>query len=157
MKRCGPHGSRLLLCSLILLLVGGCASMHGDHGMGSRDPVADRQRLMKLIGGSWADIQAKVKSGAIEAVAVNAETIAVSAGHIPALFPKNSLGTQSKARPEIWRQWENFAALAKTTEGLAVNLRDKARLRDTAGVEAAVKEFGPKTCAACHTAFRAAR
>ena len=30
--------------------------------MGSGDVVADRQRLMKLNGASWADIQAKAKA-----------------------------------------------------------------------------------------------
>jgi cytochrome c556 len=122
--------------------------------MVSKDPVGDRQRLMKLLGASWADIQAKVKAGNIEGVAVNAETIAVSASHISALFPKDSVSPQSKAKPEIWQKWEDFVALAKTAEGLAGNLRDKARAKDKAGVEAAVKEFGPKACAACHTPFR---
>jgi cytochrome c556 len=149
------RGSLAILLALAGILAG-CATMPEGHGMVSKDPVADRQRMMKLIGASWADIQAKVKAGNIEGVAVNAETIAVTAGHIPALFPKDSLTPQSKAKPEIWQKWEDFTALAKTAEGLAGFLRDKARAKDKAAVEAAVKEFGAKACGACHTPFRVA-
>jgi hypothetical protein len=34
--------------------------------IGSGDVVADRQRLMKLNGASWADAQAKLKAGNIQ-------------------------------------------------------------------------------------------
>lgn len=142
---------------LALALLAGPVAALAAQGMESKDPVADRQRLMKLIGASWADIQAKVKAGNIEAAAVNAETIAVSAGHIPALFPKDSVSPQSKAKPEIWQQWEAFVKAAQGAEGLAEALRDKARAKDKDGVEAAVKEFGAKACGACHTPFRMAQ
>jgi cytochrome c556 len=156
MKRLGMPQRILVVSGLVALALAGCAAAQHE-GMVSKDPVGDRQRMMRLIGASWADIQAKVKAGNIEGVAVNAETIAVTAGHIPALFPKDSLSPQSKAKPEIWQKWEEFKAIAKTTEGLAATMRDKARAKDKAGVEAAVKEFGAKACAACHTPFRMAQ
>ncbi len=58
----------LVLCSVLVLAI---VAIAAAQGMKSSDPVADRQRLMKLIGASWADIQAKVKAGNVEAVAVN--------------------------------------------------------------------------------------
>jgi len=63
------------------------------------DVVANRQRLMKLMAASWADIQAKAKAGNIEAIVVNAETIAVSSYHIPALFPAGSASDQAPPSP----------------------------------------------------------
>jgi cytochrome c556 len=125
-----------------------------QSAMKTANPVADRQRLMKLVGASWADIQAKVKAGNIEAVAVNAETIAVSAPHIPPLFPAGSMTDQSKAKPEIWQKWPEFEASAKNLETMSEKLRDAARAKDAAGVEVMVKEFGAKACGACHTPFR---
>ena len=122
--------------------------------MMSSNPIADRQRLMRLTGASWADIQAKVKAGNIEAVAVNAETIAMGAGHIPALFPEGSLGDNSNAKPEIWQDLPKFQELAKNLEARAVSLRDAAKAKDAAAVEAQVKEFGPQACGTCHTPFR---
>src|SRR5262249_14560182 len=69
------------------------------------DVVADRQRLMKLNGASWADAQAKLKAGNAEAVAANAETMALIATQILPLFPEGSLTDKSKAKPEIWQKW----------------------------------------------------
>ncbi|MBI4537268.1 MAG: cytochrome c [candidate division NC10 bacterium] len=142
----------LIVCGLVLVGTAGCATMQG--GMVSQDPVADRQRLMRLNGASWADIQAKVKAGNIDGVAVNAETIAINAMHIPALFPEGSLTPKSNAKPEIWQKWDDFTKAAKNFETLAANLRDRSRAKDKAGVEAAVKEFGAKACGTCHTPFR---
>ncbi len=139
--------------SLIALVTAGCASMSGT-GSGSRDVVADRQRAMRLNGASWADIQAKAKAGNIEGIAVNAETIALIARQIPALFPEGSLTELSKAKPEVWRKFPEFQADAKNLEVLAVKLRDASKAKDQAMVQAMVKEFGAKACGACHTPFR---
>ena len=74
------------------------------------DIVAERQRLMKLNGASWQDAQAKFKAGNIEAIAVNAETMAMNAREIPRLFPEGSMTADSKAKPEIWQRWPEFVA-----------------------------------------------
>lgn len=118
------------------------------------DVIANRQRLMKLMGASWADIQAKARAGNVEAVAVNAETIAVTAPHIPALFPPGSAAPESKAKPEIWQRWDEFQGAARTLQAAAERLRDASRAKDAAEVETLVKAFVPQTCGACHTAFR---
>jgi len=66
--------SMIVVGGLALGLAAGCASK-GMSKTGSGDVVADRQRLMKLQGASWADIQAKAKAGNVEGIAVNAETL----------------------------------------------------------------------------------
>jgi cytochrome c556 len=151
MKRLRTSRPVLVLCSVLVLAI---ATVAAAQSMKPADPVADRQRLMKLIGASWADIQAKVKAGNAEAVAVNAETIAVSASHIAPMFPAGSMTEQSKAKPEIWQKFPEFEAAAKNAEALAGELRDAARAKDSAKVEAMVKDFGPKACGTCHTPFR---
>jgi len=141
-------------CLAVMVAVGLAAAQSGPKMM-SGDVVADRQRLMKLMGANWADTQAKFKAGNIEAIAVNAETMAVLGMHIPALFPQGSQAESSKAKPEIWQKWAEFEGVAKNTLALAEKLRDTAKAKDAAGTEAIVKEFGPKACGACHTPFRA--
>jgi cytochrome c556 len=116
--------------------------------------VAERQRLMKLNGASWADVQAKAKAGNIEAIAVNAETMAINAMHIPSLFPSGSLTAESKAKPEIWQRWSDFEASAKRMQTQAEQLRDAARAKNADQVQALVKDFGKNACGACHTPFR---
>jgi cytochrome c556 len=141
----------VIMVSLFALALASCAT---TPDVMPGDAVANRQRLMRLMGGSWADIQAKAKAGNIEAVAVNAETIAVSSYHIPALFPQGSATSASKAKPEIWQRKAEFDGLAANLRERAEALRDAARAKNAAQVEGIVKEFGAKACGACHQPFR---
>jgi len=118
------------------------------------DIVADRQRIMKLQGASWNDIQAKAKAGNIEAIAVNAETLAITSEMIPSLFPKGSLTDKSKAKPEIWEKWSEFEAAAKNLGTEAEKLRDAAKSKNEQLTQDIVKDFGRKACGTCHTPFR---
>jgi cytochrome c556 len=118
------------------------------------DVIANRKRLMRLNGASMADIQAKLKAGSIEAIAVNAETIAVMATHIPALFPADSLSGDTRAKPEIAQRKDEFQADAKKLQEAAEKLRDAVKGKDAAAVAPLVKELG-QPCSTCHTAFRA--
>ena len=144
----------LVVGSLAAGLLAGCATGDQKMMMGSGDIVADRQRIMKLNGASWADAQAKIKAGNFEAVAVNAETMALNAEHIPMLFPKGSLTDKSKAKPEVWEKWNEFTAAAKTFQTESEKLRDAARAKNQAQVEALAKDFGRNACGTCHTPFR---
>jgi len=146
--------SAIAVGCLAALMAAGFAAAQSSGKVGSGDVVADRQRLMKLMGANWADAQAKFKAGNVEAIAVNAETLALLSMHIPTLFPQGSVGEKSSAKPEIWQRWADFEAAAKNTQGLAERLRDTARTKDAAATEVIVKEFGPKACGACHTPFR---
>ena len=122
--------------------------------VGSGDIIADRQRLMKLNGASWKDVQDKIKAGNIEAVAVNAETLALNAEHIPAMFPQGSTSDKSNAKPEIWQKWSEFEGAAKNLETWSLKLRDAARAKDGDQVQAIAKDFGRQACGTCHTPFR---
>lgn len=156
----------LIVSSVAALMVVGCAQVQPMAQtqptsptqpvslLGTGDVVADRQRLMKLNGASWRDIQAKAKAGDIEAIAVNAETMAIGALHIPSLFPQGSLTEESKAKPEIWQQWSEFEERAQNFRSMAEQLRDTAQAKDTEATQAMVKTFGKQACGACHTPFR---
>jgi len=132
----------MILASLVALAAVGCATAPKTPMMGTGDPVADRQRLMKNVGANWADIQAKVKAGAPETVAVNAEALSLHAQRIPTLFPEGSLTDKSKAKP------------AKNLENRSATLRDQAVAKDGAAVTTTVATFGREACGTCHTPFR---
>ncbi len=145
----------LALFTLLTALVGvGLAAAQSATMPMPADVVAARQRLMRLNAASAADAQAKLKAGNIEAIAVNAEVIAINASHIPFLFPKGSDTQASYAKPEVWEKWQEFEADAKNMEAWAEKLRDTAKTKDAAATEAIMKEFGAKTCGTCHTPFR---
>lgn len=153
--------SRRLKASASVVVIGGLAAgiMAGCAGrstskMESGVVVAERQRLMKLQGASWADIQAKVKAGNTDAVAVNAETLALTARQIPALFPAGSLIDKSRAKPEVWQKWPEFEKAAKNLETQAEKLRDASRAKNAQLVQDIVKDFGRNGCGTCHQPFR---
>jgi len=151
-RRLRLTASMMVTASLAVAFAAGCAS--SSMKMGSGDVVADRQRLMKLNGASWADIQAKAKAGNIEGIAVNAETLALNAEHIPALFPKGSLTEKSKAKPEVWEKFAEFEKAAKTMQVESEKLRDAARAKNEQLTQSLVKDFGRVACGTCHTPFR---
>jgi cytochrome c556 len=143
----------IVVGGLALGLAAGCASK-GMSKTGSGDVVADRQRLMKLQGASWADIQAKAKAGNIEGIAVNAETLSMTAQQIPGLFPEGSGTEKSKAKPEIWQKWPEFERAAKNLEVQAEKLRDASKAKNEQLTQDIVKDFGRNACGTCHTPFR---
>jgi cytochrome c556 len=146
--------SGVVLGTIAALVMTGAASGQSPVKIWTSDVVADRQRLMKLNGASWADAQAKLKAGNVEGVAVNAETMALTATHIAALFPQGSLTDKSKAKPDIWEKWSEFEAAAKNMSAQAEKLRDAARSKDQAATEAVAKDFGRQACGTCHQPFR---
>jgi cytochrome c556 len=146
--------SGVVLGTIVALVLTGAASGQSPAKIWTSDVVADRQRLMKLNGASWADAQAKLKAGNVEAVAVNAETMALTATHIAALFPQGSLTDKSKAKPDIWEKWSEFESAAKNMGAQAEKLRDAARSKDQAATEAVAKDFGRQACGSCHQPFR---
>jgi len=145
--------SMIVVGGLTLGLAAGCASK-GMSKTGSGDVVADRQRLMKLQGASWADIQAKAKAGNIEGIAVNAETLAMTSQQIPGLFPEGSGTEKSKAKPDVWQKWPEFERAAKNLEVQAEKLRDASKAKNEQLTQDLVKDFGRNACGTCHTPFR---
>ena len=145
--------SMIVVGGLALGLAAGCASK-GMSKTGSGDVVADRQRLMKLQGASWADIQAKAKAGNVEGIAVNAETLAMTAQQIPGLFPEGSGTEKSKAKPDVWQKWHEFERAAKNLEVQAEKLRDASKAKNEQLTQDIVKDFGRNACGTCHTPFR---
>jgi len=70
------------MLGMVTLLAAGCAT--GDSGSKAKtaaspaETIADRQRLMKLHGALWKDIQDKAKAGNIEGIVVSAEALALN-------------------------------------------------------------------------------
>ena len=148
------RGAGLVVLGLAVVVAAGCATEKKMAKSGSGDIVADRQRLMKLHGQVWADIQAKAKANNIEGIEVSAETLAINAQYIPAMFPEGSLTEKSKAKPEVWQKFPEFEAAAKKMETEATKLRDASKAKNAQLTQDIVKDFGRNACGACHTPFR---
>ena len=138
---------------LAALTVTGCATAK-PTGSWTGDVIGDRQRLMKLHGALWKDIQDKSKAGNIEGITVSAEALALSATRIPALFPEGSQSEKSAAKPEIWQKWPEFEQGAKRLQSESEKLRDVSKTKDANATQAVIKDFGRNACGSCHTPFR---
>ena len=144
----------ILMLGLVAAMVSACTTGSAPRMVGTGDVVYDRQRLMKIQGAQWNEIQAKFKAGDIKGLAANAEVEAVTSMQIPSLFPEGSLTAQSKAKPEVWERWGEFEATAKNMTIWSERLRDAAQANDQKAVADIMKDYGRVTCGACHTTFR---
>jgi cytochrome c556 len=114
-------------------------------------PIHDRHERMEAIGDLAKKINDALKQGQNDVVAESAAAMAEKAENIAALFPEGSVHPNSRAKAEIWQDWEKFERLAKQLPENAAALA--AAARGGSDVSAASKTlFG--TCKSCHDEFR---
>ena len=139
------------LGALLLVAGVGVVSAHMTDEELPAGPIRERHELMEGIGKNAKVIGEAVKSGKFEPVAAAAEKIRASAAKIPGLFPKGSSDPKSRAKPEIWTQWDKFENTSKDLEAKAGSLATTAKA--SGDVPAAAQAmFG--TCKSCHDDFR---
>jgi cytochrome c556 len=119
----------------------------------STDPDAKaRQDLMDANGmntGILADMAGgKAEFDAAKAEAAKAALIEI-AGKIPATFEPQGTDAESKAKPEVWANWDEFVEYSEKL-GKAATALDATSLE---GVQAGMAGVGG-ACKECHTEFR---
>ena len=114
-------------------------------------PIHDRHQLMEEIGKNAKAIGEAGKAGKPQDAVEPAAKIQEAAKKIPDLFPKGSTHPESRAKPEIWDNWERFVELSK---GLETTAGDVVTAAKTGGDLGAAT--GPLflNCKTCHEAFR---
>jgi len=145
---------RSLVVTVLIAAAATACTTAPQRMVGTGDVIVDRQRIMKLQGAAFADIQEKFKAGNIPGIAVDAEVLAITALQIPSLFPEGSLTEKSKVRPEVWQRWSEFEASAKNLAIWSERLRDASRAKDQTAVADIMKDYGRVACGSCHTPFR---
>ncbi len=136
--------------------MGGLSFGHENHPTHMPDPqqtVAFRTYLMENIGANAKEMKGKIDAGQLAQAKMNAAAIALHSTRIAALFPENSTSDASRAKAEIWQNWDAFLASATelSTEANALTVaagEDNA----TAVKDHMQKMFG--TCKGCHDQFR---
>lgn len=120
---------------------------------GSVGVVKDRQALMGSNGASMKILGDMLKSGTIDVVAATAALtqLQTNAKNIPIVFETNDLTPPTKAKAEIWAQFDAFKANAAALEAAAT--AGLAAPGDANVLGAAMGAMGG-ACQACHTAFK---
>ncbi len=132
----------------------GAASADGH----SENVIKYRQNVMRAIGGHTGAISAVVK-GEVEFtghVAAHADSLAAMAGSITEMFPQGTeSGADTRAKAEIWQDWDDFVSAAGDLETATANLAQVVNGGgDAAAIGDAFGEVG-KACGGCHRPFRA--
>ena len=142
--------------ALAVALVAQHIDAHGEHVHSLKnpdDPIEARMYLMENVGANTKQLKAKLDAGQIADAALYAGAIALHASQMPSLFPPDSISDASRAKPEIWQQWDGFVQAAHGLRDAAEEVGHAAS--QDRGDEAKAKAravFG--SCKSCHDTFR---
>ncbi len=142
-------------CSAILFFLVFLAA--GAPGVPAQEDVAEkRSKMMKGISAENKAIKSAVGKKNYGTIASKARKIAdtLEMKTFAAYFPHNSTSEESRARADIWTNWDDFMSKAYDGRQKALALAEAADAKDAAKVSAAYKDYG-KVCGSCHKPFRA--
>ena len=118
------------------------------------DVIKERRAVMKTVVENFRPLVGMVRGqAAFDAATVrkNATSIAAALKKAKGLFPEGSDTGDTRAKPEIWRNMDEFNAIFDTA------IRNAEALAGVSAADAlppAVTALGGKGCKACHEKFR---
>ena len=136
--------TRILLIALTLAFGAGTASA---------DVIAERKAGFKGNVASLKTIKAALGAGDLTAVVGAAESVADWSARMTDYFPEGSDEGETNARMDIWLDFDDFTAKAKSAETAALQLAALAKAGDTAGAKSGFKALAG-TCKACHSLYK---
>ena len=143
--------SILRLLSAIGLVI--FSSMIFNPVVAQADVIAERKANFKANAAAMKAIRAALGAGDFEKVVTQATTIAQWAKVMPNYFPANSDVGDTKARPDIWMDFDAFKRSASKNEKAALELISIANKGDMSSTINAVKQLGV-SCKSCHNNFK---
>lgn len=118
------------------------------------DDIKKRKGIMKSNNKAGKAIKAAVKEGDFATVEQNAKKIAANMDKLVALFPEGSTAKNSRAKAEIWQEWDDFKAKVNDLKDASRKLANAANAKDSDQVKIQNKAVGA-ACSACHKRYRA--
>jgi len=114
-----------------------------------------RQKVMTSNGASMGAIGdiLKHKLPYQSHITIHAQDIQRMSTVIPDAFKKQITAGKTDAKPEIWKEWDKFAADAEAMGKEAAELAKVAQGSDMAAISAQVKKLGD-SCGNCHKPYR---
>lgn len=113
-----------------------------------------RQALMKNNSENAKAIKAAAEAKDYATVEAKARDIMGNADKILGLFPKGSDTGKTKAKAEIWQNFDEFSKNPARLKTAASELAAAAKAKDDAAITTKMKALGD-VCANCHKNFRA--
>lgn len=137
-------------------IVVGTVLLLSTQALAQDDYLARRQKMMKGISAAAKEVKAAVTNKDYPTVAVKVKDLAdtFEMSSFAKHWPHDSADVKSKAKPEIWQNWDDFMKQAHDAHLKSLALVAAANSKDDAKVDAAYKSFG-STCGNCHKPYRA--
>ena len=117
------------------------------------DVISERKAGFKTNAASMKAIASAIGGGDYQTVINQANTISNWAHKIPGYFPEGSGFGDTKARAEIWTNFDDFTALSKANETAANKLVTAAKSGDPDAMMAGLKNLGG-SCKARHSLYK---
>ncbi len=121
----------------------------------SAESIKARRDAMKGNGGAMKAINTLIEeNGAVADAAPHAQIIADTMQRLPELFPADSQEGETKAKPEIWQNPDDFTAKIKDAQEQSAMLVAAIAGGDMAAFKAQFEKLGA-ACGGCHKPYRA--
>jgi cytochrome c556 len=147
--------SRLVLALSTLSLVGG-ASLAFAQFQKPDDAIRYRKAVFEVISVQFGDInQALTKGPLVQKEVAHEADLVESLSELPwqAFLPGTQIASQSRARPEIWKDQAGFKKAVDDYKAKTVALAAAAKSSDQGAIKVAF-EATAKSCKDCHEQYR---
>ena len=146
-----------LAAGLAATLVFGLPDPAGAEPSRYEEPIRYRRAVMTMVKRHYDQVAAMAKG----TVPFNRNEFGRHAAYLEMLsrasldgFVPGSHEGETKAKPEIWKEWSRFQGLAERFQSETTRLRDVARGDPPDKLKAAVADL-TKVCKTCHDDFKA--
>ena len=114
-----------------------------------------RGAVMKALGGHIGAIASVVKGEVSYSghVAAHAQALHATGLMLGEVFPEGSDQGETRAKPEIWKDWAKFEGIIKSFNAETEKLAQVAESGDMAAIGAQLGKVG-EGCGSCHKPFR---
>lgn len=159
------HTGFKTLAAGLLICAGAVAWVHAaekEADLPSGEEVtAERQAAMQKVDKEMKSLEALMAEGPgaegfDESVVKHARIIAAFSHQIPELFPEGSTATESRAKPEVWDEREDFEEAAEDLDEKITAFVEAVESGDREQIVLTYRRLDiQNACAACHARFRA--
>ena len=120
---------------------------------GDKAIIEGRSDLMRGIRDTFRPLRAMLMAGAFEVIVIKSGELHNLAQKITTVFSKKALSNESRAKKEIWNDWEGFTKKAKEFTDEVAGLQKTAKASNAKKTEGHVKGV-LMACKSCHRSFR---
>ena len=145
---------KIIVIIALLSALGANLALARHHGQGEMRSWVFRDGLMHLISGQRAILRGmaagEIPDNRREFVRA-ANALSTMFAMIPSVFEKNDMVDVSRAKAEIWQNWDDFVATANAQSIVAAGIAVTAA---TSGLDAGKAKVEEIDCGSCHDPFR---